>query len=167
MGKDKDNNDGKDNDSKVEGEDGKDDNNDGGNGDNGGGGGGKIGGEVGGKVSGMVGGKVGGKVGCSSSPLVAWRLHTVGIIQICLGINLFWSKFYSACPDMPNRIYSIRIYSRFILCLFWSKSGSKPFRPISAVTQCLLRKKISLSFILLIMGPPSSLQWISPMPTCK
>jgi hypothetical protein len=26
---------------------------------------------------------------------------------------------YLACPDMPNRIYSIRKYSRFILCLFW------------------------------------------------
>ncbi len=25
-------------------------------------------------------------------------------------------------------------YSRFILCLFWSKSGSKPFRPISIAT---------------------------------
>jgi hypothetical protein len=46
--------------------------------------------------------------------LVVWRLHTLLIIQICFGINLFWSKFYSACPDMPNRIYSIRIYSRFI-----------------------------------------------------
>ncbi len=53
-----------------------------------------------------------------SSPLVAWCLHTVGIVQICLGINLFWYKFYSAYPDMPNRIYSIRIfrvYSMFIL----------------------------------------------------
>jgi hypothetical protein len=35
---------------------------------------------------------------------------TVGIVQIRLGINLFWYKFYLACPDMPNRIYSIRIY---------------------------------------------------------
>jgi hypothetical protein len=38
---------------------------------------------------------------------------------------------------MPNRIYSICTYSRFILCFFWSKSGSKLFRPILAVTQCL------------------------------
>jgi hypothetical protein len=69
-------------------------------------------------------------------PLVAWRLHTVGIVQVHLGINLFWYKFYSACPDMPNRIYSIRIYSGFILCLFWYKSESKPFIPILVTTQC-------------------------------
>jgi hypothetical protein len=133
-----DNNNGKDNDSKDDSnndEDGKNNNNDGGNGDSGGGGGGEIGGEVGGKVSGVVGGKVSGKVGCCSLRLVAWQLHTLGIIQICLGINSFWSKFYLACPDMRNRIYSICNYSRFILCLFWSKSGSKSFRPILAVTQ--------------------------------
>jgi hypothetical protein len=35
-------------------------------------------------------------------PLVAWCLHTIGIVQIHLGINLFWYKFYSACPDMPK-----------------------------------------------------------------
>ncbi len=91
----------------------------------------------------MVGGEVGSKGGCCSSMLIAWRLHTIGIIQICLGINLFWSKFYLAYPDMLNRIYSISIYSRFILCLFGSKSGSKPFRPILVVTQ-LVKKRIVL-----------------------
>jgi hypothetical protein len=37
--------------------------------------------------------------------LVVWCLHTIGVIQICFGINLIWSKFYLACPDMPNIIY--------------------------------------------------------------
>ncbi len=73
-----------------------------------------------------------------SLPLVAWRLHTVGIVQIRLGINLFWYIFYLACPDMPNRIYFIRIYSGFVLCLFWYKSGSKLFIPILVVTHCLI-----------------------------
>ncbi len=68
------------------------------------------------------------------SALVVLCLHTVGMIKICFGINVFRSKVYLACPDMPNRVYSIRIYSRLILCLFWSKSGSKPFIPILAVT---------------------------------
>jgi hypothetical protein len=131
------NNNSKEDDSKDNSDNGKDDNNDGGNGNSGGSGGGKIGGEVGGEVSGLVGGKVGSKVGCCSSPLIAWCLHAIGIIQICLGINLFWPKFYLALPDMPNRIYSIHICSRFILCLFWSKSESKPFRPISVVTHRL------------------------------
>ncbi len=35
---------------------------------------------------------------------------------------------------MPNRIYPICAFTRFILCLFWSESGSKPFRPVLAVT---------------------------------
>jgi hypothetical protein len=122
-----DNNDGKDKDSKNDGNNSKDDNNDGSNSNIGGGGGGKVGG--------VVGREVGGKVGCCSSLLVAWRLHTIGIVQICLGINLLWSKFYLACLDMPKRIHSICIYSRFILCLFWSKSGSKPFRLILVATQ--------------------------------
>jgi hypothetical protein len=62
-----------------------------------------------------------------SLPLVAWRLHTVGNVQIHLGINLFWYKFYLACPDMPNRIYSICRYSWFILCLFVYKFRYKLF----------------------------------------
>jgi hypothetical protein len=41
---------------------------------------------------------------------------------------------------MPNKINSIRTYSGFILCLFRSKSGSKPFRPILTVTHYLLSK---------------------------
>ncbi len=100
----KDDDDGKDNNSKEGSIDGKDDNNNSGNSDS-----------SGGSVS-AGGGQ--GNVGCCSLPLVAWRLHKIGIIQICFRINLFWSKFYLACPNMPNRIYSFRIYSRFILCLF-------------------------------------------------
>jgi hypothetical protein len=117
----KDNNNGKDSNSEDDGYNGKEDNNDGGNGDRGGGGVSAGGGQ--------------GNVDHSSLLLVARCLHNVGIMHIYLGMTLFWSKFYLACPDMLNRIYSIRIYSRFIPSLFWSKSGSKPFRPILAVTQ--------------------------------
>ncbi len=35
----------------------------------------------------------------------AWRLHTVGIAQIHLGINLFRSKFYLGCPDTPHKFF--------------------------------------------------------------
>jgi hypothetical protein len=28
----------------------------------------------------------------------AWRLHTVGIVQTCFGINLFWSKLIKMIP---------------------------------------------------------------------
>jgi hypothetical protein len=44
--------------------------------------------------------------------LVAWHLHTVGIAQICLGINLFWSKFYSGCLDTPHKFYFISYLDR-------------------------------------------------------
>jgi hypothetical protein len=121
MGKNDDN--GKDDDSKEDGNNGEDDNNDGGNSNSGG--------------SSISAGGSQGNVGCCSLSLVAWCLHTIGIIQICLGINLFWYKFHLACLDMPNRIYSNCIYSRFIPSLFWSKSGSKLFRPILAVTHYL------------------------------
>jgi hypothetical protein len=71
----KDNNNGKDNGSKDSGEDGKDDNNEGGNGNSGGGG-----------VS-VSGGKGNVRlVAVLCRALVVWRLHTVGIIQICFGI---------------------------------------------------------------------------------
>jgi hypothetical protein len=76
----KDNNDGKDDNSKDDNNDGEDDNNDGGNGNSSG-------------ICFCWRGQ--GNIGCCSSPSVAWHLHTVRIIQICLGINLFWSKFYS------------------------------------------------------------------------
>jgi hypothetical protein len=79
-----------------------------------------------------------------SLPLVAWRLHTVGIVQIYLGINLYWYKFYLACLDMLNRIYSFCIYSGFILCLFWCKSRYKPFIPFLVVTQCKIHEFIYL-----------------------
>ncbi len=125
----KDDNDSKDDDSKDDGNDSKEDNNDGGKTT-----------AVAVAVARLVGRLVGwqgqwrGWRLCSL-PLVAWRLHTVGIVQIRLGINLFWYKFYLACPDMPNRIYSICTYSRFILCLFWYKIRYKPFIPILEVTQ--------------------------------
>ncbi len=79
-------------------------------------------------------------VGCCSLPLVAWHLHTLGIIPICLGMNLFWSKFYSGCQcqDTPNRIHSNHIYSRFIPGLFWCKFGCKLFRTFLAVTHYLV-----------------------------
>jgi hypothetical protein len=99
----KDNDDSKDDDSKDNGNNGKDDNNIGGNKDSGGGGGG--GGNIGGEV-GKVARSVAWLVACSL-PLVAWCLHTVGIVQIHLGINLFWSKFYSGCLINPNKFYSI------------------------------------------------------------
>ncbi len=116
----KEDNDGKDNDSKENGNNGEYKNNDSSNSNSGG--------------SNISAGGGQGCIGCCSLSLVAWHLHTIGIIQICLGIKLFRSKFYSACPDMPNKIYSIPIYSRLIPGFFWSKSGFKPFRPILAVT---------------------------------
>ncbi len=74
----KDANNSKDNDSKDDGDDGKDDNNDGGNGDSGGGG-----------VS--AGGSQGNVrlVAVLCHVLVVWRLHTVGIIQICFGKKIY------------------------------------------------------------------------------
>ncbi len=105
------NNDSKDDDSEDDRDDSKDDNIDGGNNNSGGGGGGKIGGEVGGVAR-----------------SVAWLVpmfFAVGCLALTYRRNctdMFGNKFilvfYSACSDMPNRIYSIRIYSRFILCLF-------------------------------------------------
>jgi hypothetical protein len=47
-----------------------------------------------------------------SLPLVAWRLHTVGIAQIHMGINLFWSKLYSGCPDTPDKFNFILYLDR-------------------------------------------------------
>jgi hypothetical protein len=129
----KDDNNGKDDDSKDDSNDSKDGNNDGGNGNSGGG-----------SVSAVSGQGNVRLVAVICRALVVWHLHTVGIIQICFGINLFWSKFYLAYLDMPNSIYSICTYSRFILCLFWSKSGSNPFRPILAVTQHYEIKKYFL-----------------------
>ncbi len=96
---------------------------------------------------------VGGCVLCRA--LAAWCLHTVGIVEICLGINLFWYKFYSACLDMPNRIHSIRIYSEFILCLFWYKSGYKPFIPILVVTQCGMSGEIECRYRLGVIRVPA------------
>ncbi len=132
----KDNNNGKDNDSEDNGDNGKDgknNKNDGGNDDSGGGGGGggggDIGGEVGGKVGGVVGGEVGGKVGCSSLPLVAWRLHTAGIVKICLGINLFWSKFYPACLEL----YTVLILAAWpvsVLIIPYTDTGRSVFRSV-------------------------------------
>jgi hypothetical protein len=86
-------------------------------------------------------------VGCCSLPLVAWHLYILGIISICLGINLFWSKFYSGCPDTPNRIYSIRIYSRFIPILFLSKFGYKLLRTFLAVTQYLFIGEVNTCYV--------------------
>jgi hypothetical protein len=88
----RDDNNSKDNDSKDDGDEGEDDNNDGGNGDSGGGG----------VPAGSGQGNVR-LVAVLCCALVFWHLHTVGIIQICFGI-IFWSKFYSTCPDMPNKI---------------------------------------------------------------
>jgi hypothetical protein len=106
-----DNDNSKDNDSKDDNnsEDnsnvGKDDNNDGSNNDSGGGGGG--GGNIGGQVI-----RVARSVAWLVAPLVAWHLHTVGITQIHLGINLFRSKFYSGCPDIPHKFYFILYLDR-------------------------------------------------------
>ncbi len=92
-GKDQDND--KDNDSKDNGNDCKDNNNDRGNGNSGGGGFSAGGGKCNVRFVAVL---------CHA--LVVLRLHTVGIIQICVGI-LFWSKFYLACPDMLNKILAI------------------------------------------------------------
>ncbi len=62
-----------------------------------------------------------------SSPGAHWELS---------GSLLQLRVFYLAWPAMPNKINSIcTTYSGFILCLFRSKPGSKPFRPILTVTQ--------------------------------
>jgi hypothetical protein len=71
----KDNNNHKDNDSKVDGDNGEDNNNDGGNGDSG----------CGGVSAGGSQGNVS-LVAVLCRALVVWRLHTIGIIQICFGI---------------------------------------------------------------------------------
>jgi hypothetical protein len=70
----KDDNNSKDNDSKDNGNDGKDDNNDGSNGS---GGGGVAAGGGQGNVR---------LVTVLRRALVVWRLHTIGIIQMCFGI---------------------------------------------------------------------------------
>jgi hypothetical protein len=126
----KDDNDSKDNNSKDSGNDGKDNNNDGDNDDSGGSGGGEIGGEVGGvvrSVAWLV--AVFFAIGCLA--LTYHRNHTDTFGNKFILVY----KFYSACPDMLNRIYSIRTCSRFILCLFWYKFRYKPFIPILEVTQ--------------------------------
>ncbi len=62
---------------------------------------------------------------------------------------------------MPNKIYSISTYSGFILCLFRYKSGSKPFTPISTVTQLSWRNSSGkLSVPLLIPGVFSRTQTV-------
>jgi hypothetical protein len=71
----KDDNNGKDNNSKDNGDNSEDDNNDGGNGNSGGGGDSAGGGQ--GNVR---------LVAVLCYALVVWRLHTIGIIQICFGI---------------------------------------------------------------------------------
>jgi hypothetical protein len=81
-----------------------------------------------------------------SLPLAACHSHTLGIVQICLGINLFWYKFYSACPDMPNRINSIRRYSRSILCLFMYKFRYKLFIAILVTSQYVFTSESYFTF---------------------
>jgi hypothetical protein len=46
-------------------------------------------GEVGGKVGGVASGKVSGMVG---GCVLCLMPTTIGIVQTCIGINLFWSK---------------------------------------------------------------------------
>jgi hypothetical protein len=75
MGEDDDN--GKDKDSKDYGDDGEDDNNDGGNSDSGGGGVSAGGGQGNLRLVAVL---------CRALVVFVWRLHTVGIIQICFGI---------------------------------------------------------------------------------
>ncbi len=36
--------------------------------------------------------------------LVAWRLHTVGIVQTCFGINLLWSKLEKILFGMAGHV---------------------------------------------------------------
>jgi hypothetical protein len=85
----------KDEDSKDNGDNGKDDNNDGGNGDSDGSGGGKIGGEVSGVAR---------SVAWLGDVVVAWRLHTAGIVQTCFGINLLWSKLEKNLFGMAGHV---------------------------------------------------------------
>jgi hypothetical protein len=103
----KDDNDSKDNDSKDNDDSkddsdvGKDDKNDGGN-DNsggGGGGGGEISGQVGGVARSVACGMVGGYL--CFLPMVAWCLHTVGIEQKHLGINLGRRVIHTS-PGAPS-----------------------------------------------------------------
>ncbi len=52
---------------------------------------------------------------------------------------------------MPIRLYTIPTYSRFILCLFWSKSGSKPFIPFwqsPTIKICILYFSIKIRIFL-------------------
>ncbi len=93
----KDDKDRKDNDSEDNGDNGKDDNNYGGNGDSGGGGGGKIGGEVGGVARSVAWLGVG-------LWLVAWCLHTIGIVQTCFGINLLRSNLEKNLFGMAGHV---------------------------------------------------------------
>ncbi len=123
----KDGNNSKDNGSKDDSNDGEDNNNDSGNGNSGGGGISARGRQDNVRL-----------VAVLSRALVVWRLHTIGIIKICLRISYSGLNSYSACLDMPNRIHFICTYSRFILYLFWSYSRSKPFRPILAITHWVI-----------------------------
>ncbi len=66
---------GKDNNSKDDGDNSEDDSNDGGNGDSGGGGISANGGQGNERL-----------VADLCRALVVWRLHTIGIVQICFGI---------------------------------------------------------------------------------
>ena len=51
-------------------------------------------------------------IGCFSLLLIAWHLlHTLGITPLSLGINLFWSKFYSRCLDIESK--SLNLLSEF------------------------------------------------------
>ncbi len=79
MGKNDDN--GKDNNSKDNGNNGEDNNNDGGNGNSGGG-----------NVSACSGQGNVRLVAVLCRALVVWHLHIVGIMQICFRIKYFWYK---------------------------------------------------------------------------
>jgi hypothetical protein len=61
-------------------------------------------GEVSGEVRGVVGGKVSSVLGGYIAVFFAWCLHTVGIIQTCIGINLFWSKLEKNLFGMAGHV---------------------------------------------------------------
>jgi hypothetical protein len=46
--------------------------------------------------------------------LFAWRLHTVGIVQTCFGINLFWSRLVKMIFRTSGQVP----YNLFYLYLF-------------------------------------------------
>ena len=114
-----DDDDSKDDDSKDDSNDGKDDSNDGRNGNSIGNGGGEIGGDVSGEVGAWW---VARSVVCLVAVFFAWRLHTVGIVQTCFGINLFWSKLVKKIFGTSGQVqynsfylYLFQVYSMFIL----------------------------------------------------